>query len=200
MFFNSMERKGVLILLFLITGILVIPRQLRPKEHPFFLLQEMVEVEGDSLWHIDTTHTRIAPIGLSHKKRTNMSPVDLNTADSSTLVRIKGIGPYYATKILRYRERLGGYYAIEQLQELNMTYFNVDSNTHLFTVELEYIVKRDLDSMDFKAILKHPYLEYEDVELIFDAKRRYGHVSYTLLEEKKVLPIRKLKKIKPYFR
>ncbi len=200
MFFNSMERKGVLILLFLITGILVIPRQLRPKEHPFFLLQEMVEVEGDSLWHIDTTHTRIAPIGLSQKKRTNMSPVDLNTADSSTLVRIKGIGPYYATKILRYRERLGGYYAIEQLQELNMTYFNVDSNTHLFTVELEYIVKRDLDSMDFKAILKHPYLEYEDVELIFDAKRRYGHVSYTLLEEKKVLPIRKLKKIKPYFR
>lgn len=114
-------------------------------------------------------------------------------------MKVRGIGPFYASRIIRYRERLGGYYSVKQLKELKMKYFNVDSCASLFTVDQSLILKSDLDTMSFKAILKHPYLEYEDVQMIYNAKRKYGHLSYAVLEEHKVLAPHKLKKMKPYF-
>ena len=143
MIFNSTEREGVLVMLLLITGLIVIPRFVRSGKPAFFLLPEVINIEKDSLRPV--SHREISP------------PLELNTADSSALVRIRGIGPYYASKIIR------------------------------------------LDTMSFKAILRHPYLEYEDVQMIFNAKRKYDSLSFQLLEEKKVLPAYKLKKIKPYF-
>ena len=126
-------------------------------------------------------------------------PIELNSADSTTLVEIRGIGPYYAAKIIRYRERLGGYYRTEQLKDLRMTYFNVDSSAHLFTVNPGLIRKKDLNTLTFKEVLRHPYLEYEDVKLIFNAKNKYKKISMDTLEKRKILPVYKLKKIKPYF-
>lgn len=44
---------------------------------------------------------------------------NLNTADSAALVKLYGIGGYYARKILRYREALGGSFAdVRQLLEI----------------------------------------------------------------------------------
>ncbi len=45
--------------------------------------------------------------------------MNLNTADSTALLELPGIGPYYAHKILKYRERLGGLFdRKEQLLEI----------------------------------------------------------------------------------
>ena len=44
--------------------------------------------------------------------------VDINQADSVALLDLPGIGPYFAGKIVRYRERLGGYSQPEQLMEI----------------------------------------------------------------------------------
>ena len=44
--------------------------------------------------------------------------LDLNRIDSLTLLRVPGIGPTYAHRILALRERLGGYYTVLQLQEV----------------------------------------------------------------------------------
>ena len=185
MIFNSTEREGVLVMLLLITGLIVIPRFVRSGKPAFFLLPEVINIGKDSLRPV--SHREISP------------PLELNTADSSALVRIRGIGPYYASKIIKYRQRLGGFYAVRQLKELKMNHFNVDSCAGVFTVDPSKIVKYRLDTMSFKAILRHPYLEYEDVQMIFNAKRKYDSLSFQLLEEKKVLPAYKLKKIKPYF-
>lgn len=191
MFFNTSERKGVLILILLIVGIFIIPRQFLRKEHHFFLMQESLTVEEDTL------STFLTP-RINHPR--HLAAIELNTADSAALEALPGIGPYYANKILRYRERLGGFHSVRQLKEVNMAYFNVDSATHLFTVNPALIIKQTLDTMSFKAVLRHPYLEYEDVKHIFNAKRKYKTISITILEEKSVLPPLKLKKIKPYFK
>ena len=45
-------------------------------------------------------------------------PINLNRADSVALLDIPGVGPYYASKILRYRERLGAFAVKEQLMEI----------------------------------------------------------------------------------
>lgn len=44
--------------------------------------------------------------------------LDLNSADSIELVSLPGIGPYFARKIIDYRERLGGFAQSEQLMEI----------------------------------------------------------------------------------
>lgn len=199
MVFNSIQKKGVIILLLLI-GILVLPGQFLRQEHDFFLLVDTQEVE------IDTSILNTDPILSGELKAKSKSPkrkikkVELNTADSAMLDAVRGIGPYYAKKIIRYRELLGGYHSLEQLKEVKMTYFNTDSAGLHFSVDPALIRQRDLDTMSFKAVLRHPYLEYENVQAIFNAKRKYGKLSYALLEEKQIISPLILKKIKPYFK
>lgn len=199
MLFNASERKGVLIILFMIIGIIVVPRHFLPKNHHLFLLPLSVETPMDSMIPFQNLNQTIIPAS-RNKRNTISKPLELNTADSVTLFKIRGIGPYYASKIIRYRQRLGGFYSVKQLKELKMTYFNVDSCEQVFTVNPDFIIKCDMDTMTFKAILHHPYLEYEDVQMIFNAKRQYGHLSFSILEKNKILAAHKLKKIKPYFR
>lgn len=179
------ERKGLLILLILISCLIILPRQLRLKKQKVFVLVPPTEIP-DSLYQ--------------DRQVLKADPLELNTADSSVLIAIRGIGPYYASRILRYRERLGGFYAVRQLKEIKMTYFNVDSAAHLFTVNPQLIRKKDLNSMSFKEVLRHPYLDYEEVKLIFNAKNKYKKISFDTLQQRKILPAYKLKKIKPYFR
>lgn len=178
------EKKGLWVLTTLIIALLVLPRQFSEGRDAFFLLEEIILP--------DTGFLRIA--------EEPQAVLDLNRADSLELVRIKGIGPYYARRILSYRERLGGFYDVRQLKELNMTYFNVDSSAALLTTDPALIRKKDFQALTFKEILKHPYLEYEDVVLIFQAKKKYGTVTYDTLYKYRVLPAHKLKKIKPYFK
>lgn len=196
MIFNRAERSGAIILVLALIGIIVIPRQVLPKSHNIFLLTAPVEVEQDSI--AISTQPRTPAYKKRYAKTSN--PVELNSADSMALIAIRGIGPYYSSRILRYRERLGGYYSVKQLKELRMKYFDVDSNAHLFTVNPSLIQKKDLDTMSFKSILRHPYLEYEDVQMIFNAKRQFDSISYSILEKESILPAYKLKKIKPYFK
>ena len=44
--------------------------------------------------------------------------LDINKADSAALLALPGIGPYFAGKVVEYRERLGGYSSAEQLMEI----------------------------------------------------------------------------------
>lgn len=196
MLFVTRQRTGALVLLTLLVAVLLVPRYVFPRRHNLFLLvpldREMMD--RDSL-----------PVSQPESDKRTSSfvrnrPVELNGADSAALVAVRGIGPYYASRIIRYRERLGGFYSVKQLKELNMQYFDVDSNAFAFTVDTTRIRKADLDTMSFKAVLRHPYLDYPDVQLIFNAKRKYGKISYALLKEHGVLPAHRLKKIAPYFK
>lgn len=44
--------------------------------------------------------------------------IDLNKADSAALLALPGIGPYFAGKIVRYREKIEGYTSVDQLLEI----------------------------------------------------------------------------------
>lgn len=44
--------------------------------------------------------------------------LDINTADSTALLDLPGIGPYFAGKMVQYRTQLGGYSTEEQLLEI----------------------------------------------------------------------------------
>lgn len=183
MFIRKSEKKGIITLGILTMALFVLPRTIHKSEYPVFLIPYSRLS--------DTTQT-VSPKPLV---------IELNSADSTALVSIRGIGPYYASKILRYREQLGGFHATRQLKEMKFQYLNnIDSLLPHFSVNPALIRKKELDTMSFKSVLHHPYLVYEDVQLIFNAKRKFGKIDYSTLESQNILPLFKLKKIKPYFK
>ena len=59
----------------------------------------------------DTLFARLEPF-------IDIPKLELNAADSTALVSLRGIGPWYARKIMDYRARLGGFYDLAQLREI----------------------------------------------------------------------------------
>ena len=98
--------------------------------------------------------------------------LDLNAADSAELLRVPGVGPYFARRIVRYRERLGGFVSPEQLREIpNLP----DSVQTWFRVTAEKAQRSlRLNTATFRELLRHPYLNYEQVKAIVNYRERQG--------------------------
>lgn len=133
--------------------------------------------------------------------RSEQSPlINLNSADSLTLVRLKGIGPVLAARILKYRESLGGYADVNQLKEI----YGLDTNTLKFIIPSLYIDasairKMDLNTATFKELLHHPYLEYEDVKRIVNYRDKHHPIdSLNALYQIEGLPPELVRRIRPY--
>lgn len=83
--------------------------------------------------------------------------VDLNTADSASLDSLPGIGPYFAKKIIRYRQRLGFYVDIRQLLEIEgfgeERYLGLKDAVYLSDVQ-----PLDIATADSLFMARHPYI------------------------------------------
>jgi competence protein ComEA len=103
----------------------------------------------------------------------NATIIELNTADSAQLLQLPGIGPSFASRIIKYRKLLGGYVSVEQIMEIK----GMDSarfsgiRDHL-TADPSLVLKMDLNSVAFKEMMRHPYFEYYLVKMIFNYKDR----------------------------
>jgi competence protein ComEA len=99
--------------------------------------------------------------------------VELNAADSASLVSLNGIGAGYARRILKYRSILGGFVSIDQLHEVyGFTDELFEKIKNSVTVDPSRIKKIDLNRDDFKTVNRHPYLSYELTKSIFDWRRK----------------------------
>lgn len=83
--------------------------------------------------------------------------IDLNSADTTLLKRVPGIGSSFARRIVKYRDLLGGYYVVEQLQEVyGMDRERYDAIYPYFTVGTAV---RPL-TLTIDSISYHPYLSW----------------------------------------
>lgn len=102
-----------------------------------------------------------------------VSKVELNAADSLSLMSINGIGRSYSKRILKYRAMLGGFVSVEQLKEVyglsEEVYEKIKNNV---TVDQKAIQTLNLNKDEFKVLNKHPYLTYEITRSIFDWRRK----------------------------
>ena len=111
--------------------------------------------------------------------------VDLNTVDSTTLVELPQIGPYTAVRIIEFREKLGGFIDKEQLRDVkgmdDARYAAIQPYINLGAVELR---KVDVNRADFKTLVHHPYLSYEQVKRIVNQREKRGMIkNWAQLEE-----------------
>ena len=122
--------------------------------------------------------------------------VDLNTVDSTTLVELPQIGPYTAVRIIEFRDKLGGFVNKEQLRDVKgmdeARYAAIQPYINLGAVEIQ---KVDVNRADFKTLVHHPYLSYEQVKRIFNQREQRGMIKNweqletLLMEEGEVNPL-----------
>ena len=105
-------------------------------------------------------------------------PVRLNTADTTELKSLPGIGSFFAKNIVNYRNKLGGFIEKEQLLEVyafdTTRMSNIENFIIIDTIELRKI---NINNDDFKTILRHPYIEYEDVKKIVNYRESKGMIK-----------------------
>ena len=111
--------------------------------------------------------------------------VDLNTVDSITLLELPQIGPYTASRIVEFRDKLGGFVNKEQLLAVKgmdeARFAAIQPYINLGAVEIR---KVDINRTDFKTLVHHPYLSYEQVKLIFNQREKRGMIkNWEQLEE-----------------
>lgn len=104
--------------------------------------------------------------------------VELNTADSLELIKVKGIGPYTAMKIIELRSTIGGFYSKEQLREV----YRVDSVRYaeiepFVTVDPFEVKKLNINTATLDELKNHPYIRYNIANSIVSIRQQHGHFS-----------------------
>lgn len=112
------------------------------------------------------------------KAQKEIPVVDLNTVDSATLVELPQIGPYTAARIVAYREKLGGFINKEQLLEVKgMDEARYNVAQPYINIGVVNPSKIDLNRSDFKALVNHPYLNYNQVKRIVNHREKRGMIK-----------------------
>lgn len=100
--------------------------------------------------------------------------IELNTADTTALKRVPGIGSGYANRIVAYREHLGGFYSVEQLFDIDgmpeesLSYFTVDSTN---------LRKININKLTINQMRRHPYINFHQAKAIYDYRRLQGDIK-----------------------
>jgi competence protein ComEA len=126
--------------------------------------------------------------------------INLNTADSTQLVTLKGIGPGFASRIIKYRKRLGGFILPEQVLEvfgMDSTRYDMFKNTVF--VDTTGLIKIDLNRVTFSGLARHPYIDEKSAASIIKYREYRKEIKdidelslYNIIQEEK------LKRIEPY--
>jgi competence protein ComEA len=137
----------------------------------------------------------------TQKHQTTYARLDLNAADTTQLIKIYGIGKKLSERIVKYRNRLGGFVSMDQLKEV----YGLDSTAitnavREFTIEKNYQpVQININSASEKEMGAHPYLSLKLAKAITAYRFQHGHFAeLDDLARVKLLSENDFEKIKPY--
>lgn len=122
--------------------------------------------------------------------------VTLDDADTASLRKVPGIGRYYASRIVRYRNDLGGYVSVAQLCEIEgipeaaLSYFKVTGGA---------VRKLNLNRLTLNELKHHPYINFYQARRIIDYRRLKGPLhSIDDLRLLKDFSQRDIERLRPY--
>jgi competence ComEA-like helix-hairpin-helix protein len=111
----------------------------------------------------------------NYKPRPELKPFDINSADTTAFISLPGIGSKLASRIVVFREKLGGFYKIEQVAE---TYGLADSVFQKIKSKLILLNKNvkqlNINSATMDEMKQHPYIRYVLANAIVQYRSQHG--------------------------
>ena len=103
--------------------------------------------------------------------------VELNHADTSDIMRIPQFGSKRSQRIVEYRDKLGGFYSLSQLQEIYILQnINPEYVEKYFTADRRLIRKININQCDYKTLVSHPYFDSYLTKTILNYRQHNGPI------------------------
>lgn len=114
-------------------------------------------------------------------KKESFAIIELNSADSAMLTTIKGIGPFYAKNIIKYRNSIGGFVAKEQLLEIwKFDQEKLSAIEKYIDIDEAKIKKVNINTCE-AADLKSAYIKWTVANAIVNYRKNHG--KYKTVDE-----------------
>jgi competence protein ComEA len=101
---------------------------------------------------------------------------DINQADTAAFIALPGIGSKLAARIIAFREKLGGFYSVQQVSE---TYGLPDSTFNkiqgLLRCEHSAVRQIDINTADANTLKQHPYIRWSLANAIVQYRVQHGN-------------------------
>lgn len=100
---------------------------------------------------------------------------DLNSADTSLLQQLKGVGSFTANRISRYRNQLGGFYSMSQLSEIKGLYPETLTRLQsMLKIDPSRIQTLNVNKASLEKLRAHPYLSFYQAKVIVELRKAKG--------------------------
>lgn len=136
----------------------------------------------------------------SYNKEKKKLIVELNTAKQEDLKKIKGIGEVFSSRIIKYRNLLGGYYSVNQLSEVyGMSEQTLSMIKENITVNTKNVEQISVNLSSVNQLKKHPYITWNIANAIVNYRKQHG--NFTKLEDLQKIHLineKEFSRIKPY--
>ncbi len=198
--YSRRERRASFILLLLIAAVIIARYVVPERRHESEAITlESGFPEADSLRSIKYSGNsrRPAKQKISARQR---KILELNACDSASLEALPGIGPVLARRIIKYRNLLGGFAYPGQVREV---YGLTDSTFKIISdrirADSSKVIKINLNSADFKRLLRLPYFDKYDATAILKYRELHGRIDNPdELVRNRIITPEKARKVRAY--
>lgn len=138
---------------------------------PYIYISEAFQRKQDTVKHAVRQDVSAEKDTLLYYKYPEGTLVDVNAADTTELKKIPGIGSGIARTIVAYRNRLGGFYKVEQLRELK---YVDEEMMKWFKLEEASIRQIPVNRSGLDRLRAHPYINFYQAKVIIEHRRKNG--------------------------
>jgi len=108
----------------------------------------------------------------SVSKPAELNRMEINRMDTTTLQQLKGIGSVTADRITRYRNRLGGFYSMHQLEEIKGLYPETLTRLQaMLKMDTTQITKLNANKVSLEKLKAHPYISFYQAKVIVELRK-----------------------------
>ncbi len=126
--------------------------------------------------------------GISHSKY-SLRPFDINTADTADLLALPGIGSVLSKRIISFRQKLGGFYSVDQVAETyNLPDSTFEKIKKYLLIDAKAIKKININAATLDEMRSHPYISYNIAKVIFQYRQQHGNFN-SVEELRKIMTI-----------
>ena len=187
------------------------PPDLYEQLEPYITLKEAVHSDGfatNKPYSANEPYTsnnrpafteRSEPYPTERSAKSALQPFDINTADTSQLIALKGIGATLAGRIVKFRDALGGFVSTDQFRDI----YGLDSlareELQKFGKIRSAIRKIPVNTASAEELDRHPFLSRRQAQIIVNYREQHGaYTSAESLKPIRILDAKTIEKIAPY--